>query len=99
MGKAERRWAAHGYKPKECSVLEALDCARRSGFGEGAIEDVIRLCYTIDREKLAYPVKLVAVPADDAAGAGCSDKPLPAVVGELEHRAIPVGASLERRAV
>jgi hypothetical protein len=68
--KAERRWAAHGYRPKECNVLEAADRARRAGFGEGAIEGVTRLCYTIDQEKLAYPVKLVAVPADDAAGAG-----------------------------
>jgi hypothetical protein len=68
--KAERRWAAHGCRPKECRVLEAADCALRAGFGEGAIEGVTRLCYTIDQEKLAYPVKLVALTADDAAGTG-----------------------------
>jgi hypothetical protein len=58
----ERRWAAHGYRAKECSVLEAGDCARRAGFGEDATEGVAQLCYTLDAEKCAYPVKLVAVP-------------------------------------
>jgi hypothetical protein len=69
MEKAERRWAAHAYRPKECNVLEVLDCARRLGFGEDATEGVTRLCHTIDQEKLAYHVKLVAGPEGDAAGA------------------------------
>jgi hypothetical protein len=61
MEKAQRRWAAHGYRPKECSVLEAADCARRIGIGEDATEGVTRLCYSLGEEEFAYPVKLVAV--------------------------------------
>jgi hypothetical protein len=64
---AERR-AGHGYYPEECTVLEAGHWARSAGLvGTAATEGTADVSYTIGRERIAYRVRLVAVP-DGAAG-------------------------------
>jgi hypothetical protein len=68
LTEAERR-VGHGYYPEECHVLEAAAWARKAGLvGAGATEGVADLSCTIGRERIAYRVRLVAVPGGGAAG-------------------------------
>jgi hypothetical protein len=49
------------YRPEECRTLDATECARAVGIGEGATEGVAHVSYTVGNEQVAYPLQMVAV--------------------------------------